>query len=89
MNFLGLSFCVLLLGNVNAEIKQYTPDWPSLDSRPLPEWFDEAKVGIFIVSGVYSVPGNWKMTRFCFENFSVLYMLKTAETKANAGFFCK
>jgi len=58
MNFLGLSFCVLLLGNVNAEIKQYTPDWPSLDSRPLPEWFDEAKVGIFIVSGVYSVPGN-------------------------------
>jgi alpha-L-fucosidase len=58
MNFLGISFCVLLLGNVNAEIKQYTPDWPSLDSRPLPEWFDEAKVGIFIVSGIYSVPGN-------------------------------
>ena len=23
---------------------QYTPDWPSIDSRPLPSWYDEAKV---------------------------------------------
>lgn len=36
--------------------KNYTPDWDSLDSRPLPKWFDEAKVGIFIHWGVYSVP---------------------------------
>jgi hypothetical protein len=27
---------------------KYTPDWPSLDSRPLPEWYDDAKIGIFI-----------------------------------------
>ncbi len=25
---------------------QYTPDWASLDSRPLPSWYDEAKVCI-------------------------------------------
>ncbi|XP_063697965.1 putative alpha-L-fucosidase [Culicoides brevitarsis] len=36
--------------------KKYTPDWKSLDSRPLPKWYDEAKVGIFIHWGVYSVP---------------------------------
>lgn len=30
---------------VNAE---YTADWESLDSRPLPDWYDKAKVGIFI-----------------------------------------
>lgn len=35
---------------------QYTPDWPSLDSRPLPQWYDDAKVGIFIHFGVFSVP---------------------------------
>ena len=35
---------------------QYTPDWNSLDTRPLPSWFDESQVGIFIVWGVYSVP---------------------------------
>ena len=37
---------------------QYTPDWKSLDSRPLPAWFDEAKIGIFMVFGPYSVPGK-------------------------------
>lgn len=34
----------------------YSPDWTSLDSRPLPEWFDKAKIGVFIHWGVYSVP---------------------------------
>lgn len=47
---------------------KYLPTWESLDSRPLPEWYDEAKFGIFIHWGVYSVPSfgtewfwvNWK-----------------------------
>ena len=34
----------------------YEPTWDSVDSRPLPEWFDEAKLGIFIHWGVFSVP---------------------------------
>ncbi|XP_044527270.1 tissue alpha-L-fucosidase-like [Gracilinanus agilis] len=40
---------------------RYTPDWDSLDARPLPAWFDEAKFGIFVHWGVYSVPawGEW------------------------------
>ncbi|KAG3282405.1 alpha-L-fucosidase 1 [Ictidomys tridecemlineatus] len=36
--------------------RRYTPDWQSLDSRPLPVWFDEAKFGVFVHWGVYSVP---------------------------------
>ena len=35
---------------------RYSPDWKSLDTRPLPIWYDEAKVGIFIHWGVFSVP---------------------------------
>jgi len=35
---------------------QYQPNWDSIDSRPLPQWFDEAKVGIFLHWGVFSVP---------------------------------
>jgi alpha-L-fucosidase len=35
---------------------KYTPDWDSLDSRPLPAWYDQAKFGIFIHWGVFSVP---------------------------------
>lgn len=36
--------------------QQYEPDWTSLDKRPLPAWYDESKVGIFIHWGVFSVP---------------------------------
>ncbi|XP_058790629.1 alpha-L-fucosidase-like [Phymastichus coffea] len=36
--------------------KRYVPTWESLDSRPIPPWFDDAKFGIFIHWGVFSVP---------------------------------
>jgi alpha-L-fucosidase len=36
--------------------QQYTPDWTSIDARPLPAWYDESKIGIFIHWGVFSVP---------------------------------
>jgi len=36
---------------------EYEPTWESLDGRPVPAWFNEAKFGIFIVWGPYSVPG--------------------------------
>lgn len=49
----------------------YEPTWESLDARPLPLWYDQAKVGIFIHWGVYSVPSygsewfwvNWRGTK--------------------------
>ena len=34
----------------------YQPTWESVDKRPTPDWFTEAKFGIFIHWGVYSVP---------------------------------
>ena len=37
---------------------KYTPDWDSLDSRPLPSWYDDAKIGIFMHFGPYAVPGK-------------------------------
>ena len=36
--------------------QQYIANWTSLDSRPLPTWYDESKIGIFIHWGVFSVP---------------------------------
>ncbi|UJR17719.1 hypothetical protein I4U23_004617 [Adineta vaga] len=44
--------CSLLLPSE----QQYTSDWTSLDARPLPKWYDESKIGIFIHWGLYSVP---------------------------------
>ncbi|XP_033195025.1 alpha-L-fucosidase [Bombus vancouverensis nearcticus] len=53
---------------IKTEINQYSPTWDSLDRRPLPTWYDDAKIGIFIHWGVFSVPSfgsewfwnNWK-----------------------------
>ena len=42
---------------IEGKSKIYTEDWESLDSRPLPKWYDEAKIGIFMHWGPYSVPG--------------------------------
>lgn len=36
--------------------QQYEANWQSLDKRPIPTWFTDAKFGIFVHWGVYSVP---------------------------------
>lgn len=40
--------------------KQYRYDWASLKTHPVPQWFDDAKFGIFIHWGAYSVIGHRK-----------------------------
>ena len=45
-----LSIATLSLG------QSYQPSWQSLDKRPIPQWFTDAKFGIFIHWGIYSVP---------------------------------
>lgn len=49
-------FCSFILIFPAVVLTQYKPTWDSLDSRPLPAWYDEAKIGIFIHWGVFSVP---------------------------------
>jgi len=39
----------------------YEPTWESLDTHTVPDWFHDAKLGIFIHWGVYSVPA-WAPT---------------------------
>ena len=39
-----------------AAAPRYDPTWDSLMTRPLPAWFDEAKVGLFLHWGIFSVP---------------------------------
>ena len=34
----------------------YENNWESLNARPVPEWFADAKFRIFIPRGIYSVP---------------------------------
>src|SRR5690349_23011668 len=50
---LSLALCTM---SALAGAQQYAPDWASVDSRPTPAWWTDARFGIFIHWGVYSVP---------------------------------
>ena len=47
---------LVLLLSCSLASAQYQPNWNSLDARPLPAWYDQAKFGIFMHWGVFSVP---------------------------------
>jgi alpha-L-fucosidase len=55
---LGAALTAALLGisSALAQSAKYEANWESLDARPCPAWFSDAKFGIFIHWGVYSVP---------------------------------
>src|SRR5215469_267184 len=53
--FVRLWLCVLFLV-ASTSAQAFQPTWDSIDHRPTPAWFNEAKFGIFIHWGVYSVP---------------------------------
>ena len=52
----GLKLSLILSAATALAQSQYQPDWKSLDQRPCPSWYLDAKFGIFIHWGVYSVP---------------------------------
>ena len=47
-------FCLVSISLMGQ--KTYAPAWESLDTRPVLSWFENAKFGIFIHWGLYSVP---------------------------------
>ncbi len=49
-------FMVLMFAASVPAAQKYEANWDSLDKRPAPAWFPDAKFGIFIHWGVYSVP---------------------------------
>ncbi|MCD7973304.1 MAG: alpha-L-fucosidase [Candidatus Azobacteroides sp.] len=51
-----LFFCLFMFSFALMSQERYEPVWESLDKRRTPEWFENAKFGIFIHWGLYSVP---------------------------------
>lgn len=56
--FIGLLLTALLLFPLQTTVmaQNWTPNWDSIMQHETPEWFRDAKFGIFIHWGVYSVP---------------------------------
>jgi len=64
MRCAALSFALVFattLFPATAQETVYEPTWESIDSRPVPAWFDDGKFGIFIHWGIYAVP-SWSPT---------------------------
>src|SRR5258708_22999882 len=55
---LFLLVCALVLSAARAQTPaHYDPTIESLGRHPLPQWYADAKLGIFVHWGLYSVPG--------------------------------
>lgn len=91
-NYLNSAYLTfLILMNIPAHSqKTYTPDWESLSTYEIPEWFRDAKFGIFIHWGVYAVPAyiNEWYPRNMYRKGSKqnVYHLKTYGTLKEFGY---
>lgn len=56
MNAATICLAGFALASAVSAQTRYQPTWESVDSRPTPRWFTDAKFGIFIHWGIYSVP---------------------------------
>ncbi|CAN5318530.1 hypothetical protein BH20BAC1_BH20BAC1_10320 [soil metagenome] len=54
--FILLMLISLLILKAFFSQEKYNPTWESLKKYQIPDWFRDAKFGIFIHWGVYSVP---------------------------------
>ncbi|HTU68612.1 MAG TPA: alpha-L-fucosidase [Steroidobacteraceae bacterium] len=48
--------CLVATANAAGPADETTTDWSAVDARPTPTWWSDAKFGVFIHWGVYSVP---------------------------------
>ena len=52
----AIAITIYLFSTLNSQSQTYDANWASLDKRPIPAWFTDAKFGIFIHWGVYALP---------------------------------
>lgn len=71
---------VLIATALNAQ--KYQTNWESIDSRPVPAWFSDAKFGIFIHWGVFSVPAWGPTNAAVYDKYAEWYWNKLMNEKS-------
>ena len=74
-----------LIISIMAHGQRYDTTWSSLDSRPIPTWFEDAKFGIFIHWGVYSVPAWRKLEPGLYASYAEWYYARVMFNPSNGG----
>ncbi|HRO70551.1 MAG TPA: alpha-L-fucosidase [Chitinophagaceae bacterium] len=84
MRYLFITAILLFFSKTHSQ-QPYQATWESLNTRPIPSWFTNAKFGIFIHWGLYSVPSwatNSNADGFG-SNYSEWYWERLNNTKLN------
>jgi alpha-L-fucosidase len=76
---------LLCMSAIFANSQPYENTWESLDSRPIPSWFEDAKFGIFIHWGVYSVPAWRKLEPGLYASYAEWYYARVMFNPDNGG----
>ena len=69
---------------LSTNAQTYEPNWKSLDQRPMPNWFNEAKIGIFVHWGVYAVPAYRPVGKERYASYAEWYQVDVMN-KAGEG----
>ncbi|HEY7885822.1 MAG TPA: alpha-L-fucosidase [Cellvibrionaceae bacterium] len=64
---------------------KYESNWTSIDKRETPEWFVNAKFGIFVHWGLYSVPAWGPTDGSVYERYAEWYWKRLTEPDSSAG----
>jgi alpha-L-fucosidase len=84
MKSLIVFFCAGLSVTAFSQQK-YEPNWASIDSRPIPDWFEDAKFGIFLHWGLYSVPAWGPTDGSIYEKYAEWYWNRMMQPESSAG----
>jgi alpha-L-fucosidase len=85
IKFLFAVVCILCFLTQTGFAQKYESTWESLDSRPIPTWFQDAKFGIFIHWGVYSVPAWRPISSKLYASYAEWYYARVIDDKKNGG----
>lgn len=77
---IGLWFLSILL-----YAQDFKSEWESLDSREIPVWFENAKFGIFIHWGVYSVPAFRPLQEGLYNSYAEWYYARVYKNIKTGG----
>jgi alpha-L-fucosidase len=76
---------LLLFFCTATQAQHFEATWTSLDSRRIPPWFEDARFGIFIHWGVYSVPAWRKLEPGLYASYAEWYYAKVMYNPDNGG----
>ncbi len=82
-HFLVVLFTVLAATAFSQQ--KYAANWASIDSRPVPSWFEDAKFGIFLHWGLYSVPAWGPTDGSIYEKYAEWYWNRMMQRETSTG----